>query len=75
MVTKRRRVATHAIEELQFAAGFTDRGGERRAHAVVTGVEIQHGALLVACGPPLGNQRANRAKPPRVVSSLSVNGE
>ena len=74
MVAEGGGVVTHPGQELQFAAGLAGGGAERGPHAVVAGVEHQHRPLIFARLFPLAINVARRANPPRVLSSLSVNG-
>ena len=48
MIAEGGGVAPHPGEQLQFAAGLANRGGERRPHAVVTGIEDQYRSLALA---------------------------
>ena len=48
MIAEGGGVAPHAGEQLQFAPGLANRGGECRPHAVVTGIEDQYGSLGLA---------------------------
>ncbi len=57
MIAERRGIETHLRRHLQLAAGLADRCGKRGAHAVIPGIEDQHGALVGARRFPLGDQR------------------
>ena len=75
MVAEGGGVVSHPRHELQFAAGLAGGGAERGPHAVVARVKHQHRPLTLARRLPLSRSDvARRAYPPRVVSSLSVNG-
>ena len=74
MVAERRGVVTHTRQQLQFAAGLADRGSKRGPHAVVARIKYQHWSLVCARLFPLRDQTRQTSNPPRVESSLSVNG-
>ena len=75
MVAEGGGVATHPGHELQFATGFAGRRGESGPHAVVTGVEDQHRALVFARLLPIRDQRGQSPiRRPESVSLLSENG-
>ena len=40
-------VVSHPAHQLQLAANLTGRGAERGPHAVVTGIQHQHGTLSI----------------------------
>ena len=74
MIAEGGGVIPHSAHEAQFTAGLARRGAERRTHAVVARVEHQHRTLTLRAAFRFAIKPASRAYPPRVVSSLSVNG-
>jgi hypothetical protein len=73
MVAEGGGVAAHPRQELQLGTGVADRGAERGPHAVVAGVEDQHGTAILARRLALRDQGGQPREP--AAGAIVVQGE